>query len=44
MQGKEIIERLREIKKDVLNVDQKKAMSKIDYLIDDIYMYKNHSL
>jgi hypothetical protein len=44
MQGKEIIERLREIKKEVLNVDQKKAMNKIDYLIDDIYMYKNHSL
>ena len=44
MQGKEIIERLIEIKKEVLNVDQKKAMNKIDYLIDDIYMYKNHSL
>jgi len=44
MQGKEIIERLREIKKEVLNVDQRKAMNKIDYLIDDIYMYKNHSL
>ena len=44
MQGKEIIERLREIKKEVLNVDQKKAMNKIDYLIDYIYMYKNHSL
>ena len=44
MQGKEIIERLIEIKKEVLNVYQKKAMNKIDYLIDDIYMYKNHSL
>ena len=33
MQGKEIIERLREIKKDVLNVDQKKAMSKISFFL-----------
>ena len=44
MQGKEIIERLKDIKKDVLNVESKKAMNKINYLIDDIYMYKNHSL
>ncbi|MDC0539893.1 hypothetical protein OAO15_00120 [bacterium] len=44
MQGKEIIERLKDIKKDVLNVESKKAMLKIDYLIDDIYMYKSQSL
>ena len=44
MRGTEIIERLRDIKKDVLNVESKDAMKKIDYLIDDIYMYKLHSL
>jgi len=44
MRGTEIIERLRDIKKDVLNVESKDAMKKIDYLIDDIYMYKQHSL
>lgn len=44
MRGTEIIERLRDIKKDVLNVESKEAMKKIDYLIDDIYMYKQHSL
>ena len=44
MQGIEIIERLRDIKKDVLNVDSKDAMRKIDYLIDDIYLYRQQSL
>lgn len=44
MQGNEIIERLKEVKELVLNVELKEANIKIDYIIDDIYMYKNNSL
>jgi hypothetical protein len=44
MGGEEIIKTLRSIREDVSNVDLKKAMLKIDYLIDDIYMYKSQSL
>jgi predicted RNA-binding protein with PIN domain len=44
MDGKEIIKRLKEIKPLILNVELKKANQKIDYLIDDIFMYKNNSL
>ncbi len=44
MDGNEIIERLKDIRKDVLNVNLKSAMKKIDYLEDDIFMYKNNSL
>jgi|TARA_B100001094_G_C17670481_1_gene548511 hypothetical protein len=44
MSGTEIIERLKEVRKDVSNVELKQAMLKIDYLIDDIYMYKSQSL
>lgn len=44
MDGKEIIKRLKEIRKDVSNVDLRQAMLKIDYLMDDIYMYKDNSL
>ena len=41
MSGEEIIKRLKVIKQDVWNVDLKDANIKIDYLIDDIFMYKN---
>ena len=44
MDGKEIIERLKDIRKDVANVKIKQAMHKIDYLIDDIFMYKDNCL
>ena len=44
MDGKEIIKRLKEIRVDVLNVNLRQAMYKIDYLMDDIFMYKNNSL
>ncbi len=44
MGGEEIIKTLRSIREDVSNVDLKKAILKIDYLIDDIYMYKSQSL
>jgi len=44
MSGEEIIERLKVIKKDVWNVELKDANKKIDYLIDDIFMYKNNCL
>ena len=44
MSGEEIIRRLKDIKQDVWNIEPKKANQKIDYLIDDIFMYKNNSL
>jgi hypothetical protein len=44
MSGTEIIERLKNVRTDVSNVELKQAMLKIDYLIDDIFMYKNNSL
>jgi len=44
MDGKEIIKRLKEIRVDVLNVNLRQAMQKIDYLMDDIFMYKDNSL
>ncbi len=44
MSGEEIIERLKVIKQDVWNVELKDANKKIDYLIDDIFMYKNNCL
>ena len=44
MDGKEIIKRLKEIRVDVSNVNLRQAMLKIDYLMDDIYMYKDNSL
>ena len=34
MNGKEIIERLKDIRKDTLNVNLKTAMKKIDHLIE----------
>ena len=44
MDGNEIISRLKEVRQDVSNVELKQAMQKIDYIIDDIFMYKNNSL
>jgi hypothetical protein len=44
MSGDEIIKRLKDIKQDVLNVNLKSAMKKIDYLEDDIFMYRRNSL
>ena len=44
MDGIEIINRLKAIRENVGNVDLKAAMQDIDYLIDDIFMYKNNSL
>tara|TARA_R110002153_G_scaffold2326_1_gene11366 strand:+ start:459 stop:593 length:135 start_codon:yes stop_codon:yes gene_type:complete len=44
MGGNEIIKRLKDVRQDVSNVELKQAMLKIDYIIDDIFMYKNNSL
>ena len=44
MSGEEIIERLNDVRKDVSDVNLPQAMKKIDYIIDDIFMYKNNSL
>lgn len=44
MQGNEIIERLKKVKALVWNVELKEANKEIDYIIDDIYMYRNNSL
>ncbi len=44
MSGEEIIKRLKEIKPLIWNIEPKKANQQIDYLIDDIFMYKNNSL
>mgnify|MGYP001231479822 FL=1 len=41
MDGVEIIERLKKIK---AQISDKDAIQRIDYLIDDIFMYKNNSL
>ena len=44
MEGQEIIDRLKVIKKliDVNNIKQ--ALLNINYIIDDIYMFKNNCL
>tara|TARA_B110000003_G_C16628538_1_gene525770 strand:+ start:697 stop:831 length:135 start_codon:yes stop_codon:yes gene_type:complete len=44
MSGEEIIERLKVIRKNVSNVNLPKSIQDIDYLIDDIFMYKNNCL
>jgi len=44
MDGNEIIARLKDVRQDVSKVNLKNAMQKIDYLCDDIFMYKNNSL
>jgi hypothetical protein len=44
MDGNEIIKRLKDVRQDVSNVNLPQAIQKIDYIIDDIFMYKNNSL
>ena len=44
MSGIEIIKRLKEIREETSNVNLPQAIQKIDYIIDDIFMYKNNSL
>ena len=44
MSGEEIIERLKDVRNDVSDVNLPQAMKKIDYIIDDIFMYKNNCL
>ena len=44
MDGKEIIDRLKIIRNEISNVNTNKAIQKLDYLIDDIFMYKHNSL
>ena len=44
MSGEEIIARLKDVREEVSNVNLPQAMKKIDYIIDDIFMYKNNSL
>ena len=44
MSGEEIIKNLKQIKELVNDDCPKMASSRIDWLIDDIYMYKNNCL
>jgi hypothetical protein len=44
MDGNEIIARLKDVRQDVSKVNLPQAIQKIDYIIDDIFMYKNNSL
>ncbi len=44
MSGEEIIKRLKTVKELINNNDLKNAQLKINYIIDDIFMYKNNSL
>ena len=46
MQGKEIISRLNEVKEIIIRKTEDKDLQikYIDYIIDDIFMYKNNSL
>jgi hypothetical protein len=44
MSGEEIIEKLKQIKELVNDDCPKMASERIDYLIDDIFMYKTNSL
>ena len=44
MDGKEIIKRLNKIIKLIDNNDIKQAKLNINYIIDDIYMYKSNVL
>ena len=44
MEGQEIIDRLHIIKKLIDADDIKQAQLNINYIIDDIYMYKNNCL
>lgn len=44
MSGLDIIKRLKKIKKLIDNNDIKQAQLDINYIIDDIFMYKNNCL
>lgn len=44
MSGEEIIEKLKQIKELINDDCPKIAIERIDYLIDDIFMYKTNSL
>jgi hypothetical protein len=44
MQGEEIIKNLKQIKKLIKEEAPQIAMMRIDFLIDDIYLYKKNSL
>ena len=44
MGGDEIIDRIKEVKQLIRNNDLVKAQLKLNYIIDDIFMYKNNSL
>ena len=44
MQGEEIIKNLKQIKELIKEEAPQLAMLRIDFLIDDIYMYKKQSL
>jgi len=44
MQGEEIIKNLKQIKQLIKEEAPQIAMMRIDFLIDDIYMYKKNSL
>ena len=46
MSGEEIIKRLNEVKEIIIRKpeDRDLQISYIDYIIDDIFMYKNNSL
>ena len=44
MSGQEIIERLKKVKKLIKEGNLKEAILRINYIEDDIYLYKNNSL
>jgi hypothetical protein len=44
MSGEEIIERLKKVKKLIDDNDLKQAKLNINYIIDDIFMYKKNCL
>ena len=44
MSGKEIIDRLKKVKKLINEENIKQAQLNINYIIDDIFMYKSNSL
>jgi len=44
MSGQEIIDRLKVVKELIDTNNLKQAQLNINYIVDDIYMYKNNSL
>ena len=44
MSGDEIIDRLKKVRELIKEDNIKQAQLNINYIIDDIYMYKNNSL